>query len=408
MITKVRIRNYKTLEDTELTLGRINVIIGVNGAGKSNLAEAIALGVAGAQGKLDSEYLTARGIRLTHPKFMRSGFGPINSDPIRIDLTNDQNTLKPVINVELNNDGKPYSKWVNPILDSDRKFLEKMLVSIFKPGEPDLSEHPENIHEGLLDLKRTVVEKNKDMFDDPEFADFMRSSLPEFVKNLVERGSEIEDFVIYKPEETFLRKFDSQGQLEPLGMRGEGLLKLLTVFSSEKPEILGELRKHLKLFDWFEDIKLKDQLIEKEVYFDIQDKYLNPELGYFDQRSSNEGFLYLAFYISLFLSETAPKNFAIDNVDNALNPKLCTRLVKLLTTLAKEYGKQAIITTHNPAVLDGLDLNDPEQKLFVVSRKRNGATRISEVKVKPTSDKLMKLSEMFMSGMLGGLPKNFA
>ena len=44
MIDSIRIRNYKSIVDLTLELGRFNVIIGTNGCGKSNILEAITLG----------------------------------------------------------------------------------------------------------------------------------------------------------------------------------------------------------------------------------------------------------------------------------------------------------------------------------------------------------------------------
>jgi predicted ATP-dependent endonuclease of OLD family len=58
-----------------------------------------------------------------------------------------------------------------------------------------------------------------------------------------------------------------------------------------------------------------------------------------------------------------------------------------------------------PAILDGLDLKDDQQRLFVVRRGRNGNTLIERVNHKPKSNK--KLSELWMSGIIGGLPDNF-
>ena len=42
MIRNVQIHNYKSLPDLSLDLGRVNVLIGANGSGKSNILEAIA------------------------------------------------------------------------------------------------------------------------------------------------------------------------------------------------------------------------------------------------------------------------------------------------------------------------------------------------------------------------------
>ncbi len=129
----------------------------------------------------------------------------------------------------------------------------------------------------------------------------------------------------------------------------------------------------------------------------------------FDQRSANEGFLFLLFYLTLFISHATPAFFAIDNVDASLNPKLVTTMIEQLVQLATEHDKQVIFTTHNPAVLDGLDLGDPEQRLFVAERGKDGATRVRRVEApKPLEgDAPVPLSEAFVRGYLGGLPKNF-
>ena len=73
MIRKVRINNYKSIPDLTLDLGRVTVLIGANGSGKSNILEAIALASAAAQNKLDNEFLISRGIRVTETRFMALG-----------------------------------------------------------------------------------------------------------------------------------------------------------------------------------------------------------------------------------------------------------------------------------------------------------------------------------------------
>ena len=74
MLKEVRIQNYKSIQKLKLELGRVTVLIGENGCGKSNILEAIALASAAADDKLDNEFLVSRGIRVTEPKLMRSAF----------------------------------------------------------------------------------------------------------------------------------------------------------------------------------------------------------------------------------------------------------------------------------------------------------------------------------------------
>ena len=78
--------------------------------------------------------------------------------------------------------------------------------------------------------------------------------------------------------------------------------------------------------------------------------------------------------------------------------------------MTEKVDKQILITTHNPAFLDGMNLQDDNQRLFVVSRSDEGYTKIKRLKTKPLPDgdkTRMKLSEMWMNGLLGGVPNNF-
>ena len=69
------------------------------------------------------------------------------------------------------------------------------------------------------------------------------------------------------------------------------------------------------------------------------------------------------------------------------------------------------MTTHNPSILDGIDLKDQEQKLFVVSRNSNGYTHVKRVTTEDNpideDGEMLHLSEAFMRGYLGGLPRGF-
>jgi AAA15 family ATPase/GTPase len=140
----------------------------------------------------------------------------------------------------------------------------------------------------------------------------------------------------------------------------------------------------------------------------ITDKYLYQEIT---QHSANEGFLFILFYITLVVAKETPSSFAIDNIDASLNPKLCTKLMTTLSRLCKKYNKQIFLTTHNPAILDGIDLGDDNQKLFVVQRNKQGYTKMKNItlenKPKSSTDEPLKLSEAFLRGYLGGLPKGF-
>jgi predicted ATPase len=159
--------------------------------------------------------------------------------------------------------------------------------------------------------------------------------------------------------------------------------------------------------DWFEDFQLPEVSAPNEFAIKIKDRFLNSQMNYFDQRSSNEGFLFLLFYLALFISKDTPPFFAIDNVEASFNPKLCAEVSKTLIRLCKKKKKQVIITTQNPSILDGVNLNNPDERLFVIKRNTLGYTIAKRITAKPDTKTTVKLSDAWTRGYIGGLPKNF-
>jgi len=391
MITEIQIENYKSIQKLKLSLGRVTVFIGENGCGKSNILESIALASATANNKLDNEFLFSRGIRVSEPEFMRSAFDQENlSKEINIYL---KGTDETDFDCVLQHDNQPYSNWVDT-----------------KTKTRNLDRYKEDFDKILFDLSHKIQQQEIPPSTDEVLSQLHgEPSINRMEQQFILKFS-LAKFLIYSPENSSLRTFEKEGQIQPLGIKGEGLFKLLKVLSSdENPDKINEIKEKLKLIDWFQDFKIPQGSFETERSIQIKDRYLDESLSYFDQRSSNEGFLFLMFYFALFVSSDTPSFFSIDNIDASLNPKLCSRLVKELVELAKKYDKQVILTTHNPAILDGLNLGDDEQKLFEIYRNKSGHTKARLVtKPEPLEgEEPIKLSEAFMRGYIGGLPKNF-
>ena len=347
MIHKVKISNFKSINELELELGRVNVLIGENGCGKTNILEGIASGGVMAEiGDMNDILLSARGVRLTEPHLMKSMFIAKNQVTIKIEFTDDKSN--------------------------------KYAVS----------------HSNYAQDRTKSKKRDNDDKDEILIINFDKKKL--------------QNFIIFCPENYFLRRFEEEGQIKPLGIRGEGLFKHLLKLRREHPEIIQKMNKKLRLIDWFRGFEIPNDLMFTETRLNIKDKYLE-DLEYFDQRSVNEGFLYLLFYFTLFMSPYTPSFFAIDNIDTALNPKLAARLLKELTELAKENNKQVLLTTHNPGLLDGINLKSETQKLFTVYRNIDGETYARAVpplrEVKGVE--MVRLSEAFIRGYLGGIPSNF-
>jgi predicted ATPase len=388
LVREVTLEGFKSVRKLELELGRVNVLIGANGAGKSNVLEGIAYGVAGAYGKLDNEYLVPRGIRVTEPAFMAPAFSGSDS---RCRVTFRQESEEFVVvptRVEA--------------LRLERRSPDEMPAAMVA----ELHQVKTHIARLLPLLAGADLPNQRDLRSALEAMEEDVDSLRALAAH--EGGKIPREFLIYAPENSALRIFQAEPQILPLGVRGEGLFAHLKRLGEHRPERLESVVEHLSLLDWFETLQIPKDLAAGERSLRIRDRYL-AQGALFDQRSANEGFLFLLFYLTLFVSDETPAFFAIDNVDTALNPKLATATVRKLVELAREHDKQVIFTTHSPAVLDALDLHDDEQRLLVVDRDVEGATvvrRVSPPKPLP-GDSAVPLSEAFVRGYLGGLPEHF-
>ena len=403
MIKSIQIKNFKSVLDLSLDLGEFNVLIGENGCGKSNILEAIAFGAATSADKLDYEFLGSRGIRVTNPEFMYSAFG--NSKKKK-SITINFKTGQQEYSYDLVNDPNNSKKWINKNKEIALKEIDRIFKVLYlEDDDKKRKKVLEEINEGESEILK-LSEILKPFRQETDFKVFFEKLYPMLLEKTFS-SDEISKFIIYSPEQSSLRKFEETTQIYPLGIRGEGLfqyIKELTLNTKNK-KIIEDIKNNLILLDWYEDFDLPENLMQNEFALRIKDKYLYESLQYFDQRSTNEGFLYLLFYTTLFVTKTTPAFFAIDNIDASFNPKLCMQLTKNLAELSKKHFKQIIVTTHNPAILDGLNLKDDSQRLFVISRNSEGHTRAERINY--NEKRTMKLSEVWTKGFIGGLPENF-
>lgn len=243
-----------------------------------------------------------------------------------------------------------------------------------------------------------------------------REKIPYSLENVAKKaraiGRMLGDYLIYSPNISALRGLSNRSIKTPLGINGEGLDVLIASFVREqKKELLSDCH-----IDWLDNILIDNKEEYKRLGYKLGrsisnlffvDKYMQKKNNVFSAENANEGALFILFYLALFISDKTPSFFAIDNIESGLNPRLCRHLMKTLAELAKKNNKQALITTHNPAILDGLNLHVDEQRLFVVLRNDEGQTKVERIKLKPEGQENIKLSDLWISGQLGGIPEMF-
>lgn len=403
MIKSISINNFKSIVDLKLPLGQFNVLIGENGCGKSNILESIAFSTAALSNKLEREYFANRGIRYADTTSILSAFSDSKRINIEIDFDHivkkfslyfDSNDKSGIWKIEEDKERylQTFKEYIGYDFDSYKNLIDQYVNSL-KLIKKDMSHSAKDEITKKLNQIILEIEKNN-----------------EIINKGAKVSKEISDhlsFLIFSIEESVLRKFDAENAIHPLGRNGEGLFAYLKEISQKEDGInlIKEIKENLFVLDWFDDLEIPNDQLSNEFSLRLKDRYVEDTIRYFDQRSTNEGFLYLLFYLTLFISSETPAFFAIDNIESSFNPKLCREITKRLISLAKEHNKQVIVTTHSPAVLDGLNIANDDERLFVVRRNIDGYTKINRIEYKESLN--MPLSEAWMKGYIGGLPDNF-
>jgi len=375
-----------------LELGSVNCFIGANGVGKSNILEAIGVLGAAANGVVDDEALLRRGVRPGLPRLYKSSF-ETERTPAHIALSASGRSSQEYRISLLNPLENPEPAWAfkTEYLTDDGT---NEIVSNGVRGKKNLDPT-----QGLAALKILDLDKEN------RACKLMRR---------------LQNYAIYSPNTLALRGMAGDPQSrEPVGLSGG---RLADAFADFRKGILDKnediLDSVFELIDWVDDIEttnaagslLSPSVARTQEVLKFTDRFMRKGRNTLSASDASEGALYVLFTAILCLSPKSPRLFAIDNLDQALNPRLVTLLTSKLGEWLKQVGKQGrqlLFTAHNPAVLDGLDLMDTEIRLFAVDRNSNGHTKVN--RILPTGrlaalNEQYPLSRLWLMGRLGAIP----
>ena len=397
MIEKLTIESFKSLESVSIDLGLVNVFIGSNGSGKSNLLEALGVLSAAADGKVNDQTLLQRGVRPGVPSLYKSAFRPQPGQSRRLSphiFFGAQSYGNARYEVSLNNplrDPKPAWSFKHELCQRG----EEQIV-----GRSPRTHPRPNPEQGLAALK--AVELQPD----------------DMALKLLQ---ELQGYVIYTPSTSVLRGTTSEGQpRNPIGLSGGQLpdaLRHVLMSRSDSPHAFEVCENALELIDWATDygsalattIPLSPSAAASARVVRFVDRYMSPKRNVLSGYDASEGALYVLFLAVLAAHESSPPLCAIDNADHGLNPRLARELMSKACYwfLNGPRVRQILLTTHNPLVLDGLPLQNDRVRLFTVSRTSSGRTDVRRIVI---SEDLRRkaaegwtLSRLWVMGHLGGI-----
>lgn len=392
MIHSIQIDGFKSIVSQTLELGRVNCFIGANGVGKSNILEAIGVLGAAANGRVDDEALLRRGVRPGMPRLYKTSFESA-SVPVHIGLRADSRHDAASYRVSLLNPlDNPEPAW---------SFKTERLQDTTGEVVSDGVRNKRNLTptSGLAALKMVELDADRPAAD------------------LMQR---LQNFAIYCPNTPTLRAMVGDPQSRhPVGLAGgrlaEGYAEFRKTLLDHDDALLDSV---FELVDWVADIQttssagalLSPSVARTKDVLKFTDRFMRKSRNTLTAYDASEGALYVLFCAILCLSPHAPAFFAIDNLDQALNPRLVARLTARLSGwLARDSSRQRqlLFTAHNPAVLDGLDLADPNIRLFAVERNSEGHTVIRRIEPNTELSQLNQqypLSRLWLMGHLGAVP----
>jgi predicted ATPase len=390
MIRTIHIQGFKSIADQEFELGRLNCLIGANGVGKSNVLEAVGILGAAANGRVDDEAIVRRGVRPGLPRLYKTAF--------------EAGRIRPHITLQARS--------------ADGAVFRVTLLNPLERPEPAWSFKTEFLSDGTSELVSRGVSGGKGNL--APTAGLSALKLVELPSTSVAAVllQALQAYAIYNPNTPALRATVQDPQMRPpLGLSGGGLAEAFQNLRETLGDDDERLDQIFSLIDWVRDISATDaasSLLSPSVargknILKFTDRFMKDKRNTLTAYDASEGALYVLFAAVLCLSASAPRLLAVDNLDQALNPRLVARLTEKLSgwLASTNPERQLVFTAHNPAVLDGLDLTDDEVRLFAVERNNLGHTCVRRVTL---SDELRKLnqeyplSRLWMMGNLGAVP----
>ncbi len=392
-IHQVHINGFKSIHAETIELGRVNCFIGANGVGKSNVLEAIGVLGAAANGVVDDEALLRRGVRAGLPRLFKSSFV---------------------------SERTPSHTGMEAQSAAGAAYRVSLLNPLDSP-EPAWSYKTEVLSDGTAEIVSAGVRNKKNL--NPQ-AGLAALRLVEVAPGnpAAQLMQALQQYAIYCPNTPALRGTvpDTQPRA-PVGLSGGQLAEAFAALRQRYANADGDaptpLDDVLELIDWVADIDttthganlLSPKVPRTQVMLKFTDRFMQKSRNELTAYDASEGALYVIFCAVLCLLPSAPKLLAIDNMDQALNPRLLSRLVSRLSGWLQANGndRQLLFTAHNPAVLDGLDLTDPQVRLFTVERDNHGLTHVQRLELSPQLAALhaqYPLSRLWLMGHLGAVP----
>jgi len=345
MITSIKINNFKSLVNFECKLDKFSCLIGLNGAGKSTILQALdflsQLMEGNIEGWLDSRHWNKSDLnsRLTRAS--------------NIDFT-----------VVINDDDCGEITWKGDFNRTSLKCTHEIVSS-----------HKNTIM-FVKDEKCSISFKNKESlmeFDNKDFPvvfKYTGSVISALVSQqlnppllaLKKHLQELKSLDLLSPSS--LKQFSHKSDKD-MGLGGEKLSAFLSELSNEqKHNLTKKLQSIYPDFKQYKTSTLRSGLKTLSIEETYANKTLNTEAQHI-----NDGTLRLMAILAQ--TQTEHTFLLFDEIENGINPELIEQLVTWLV----DAPQQILVTTHSPMILNYLEDEQAEKSVILVYKTPEGYTQ---------------------------------
>ncbi len=401
MIQQIRIQNFRSLKDVTLDLQQVNLLIGPNNSGKTNVLKALVFfGEIINSRVTESDFernLSKRNLNSVFDFSLLVDHFPIqfsvNYEDVNDDLSStfifweilikSQNQYKGIIGFRRSQE--PIAKVGLHSYDKKEELNKQFFYYYtFDKSDDDLEDDYDRNAYAELKTSRVFLKKifGNLSINKPNPETFSSSSDIKSVSRMDADGSNIVPF-LFGLSQNYKKKFK---QLEEDLKRCVG--DIVSVATPPDPAENGKLK--LKFFDAYDNDYWADEV--------------------------SEGVLYFLAILCIIHQPDPPKLLLLEEPEKGIHPRRIREVMDFIFNLAQEKGIQVIMTTHDTYVVD--QFADIPEAVFVFDKK-DGATEVKNLQkdVIEPADKLSEenglpptnytrgLGEHWAAGFLGGVPR---
>ncbi|MEA2603080.1 MAG: hypothetical protein QOF89_4072 [Acidobacteriota bacterium] len=404
MLTRLRVKNYKSLADVEVELKPLSVLFGPNSAGKSNFLDAL---------QLLSQIATSRTLKEAFDPPYRGAplesftFGPrgirglLDQDAACFSIEVDVH-LSPWVVSTVNQQiremkapkGEPLDPKLSPAADLafvKERFLRYRIDVEILPKSGILRVADEHLAalnvRGEPTKKRVAfLERVKDRLHlrmegqahPTYFERYLDHSIlskphyPPHYPHLVAMRQELESwlFFYFEPRER-MRRPTPVKEVRHIGLMGEELASFLNTLKAVHEPQFRAIEKSLSLI-----IPSASGIsIDVNDLGEVELKLIEGGVPV-PARILSEGTLRVLGLLALGGAKEPPPLLGLEEPENGVHPRRIRMIAELLKTRAATGESQLLVTTHSPTLLDLL----PMESLFIF-RKRGGVTEVRPFQV---------------------------